>query len=705
MLMATALLISGQMKAVDVASWAELSQAIKDAPTATPTTINVTQGFSSSKTTNDTISNGKEITINLGNNPDLVITCTAANYPFVVDNGKLTITGKGKIECTAYAVIKLLGSSNDVADYSTLLIDENVKLVGKDYCVVLQQAAGTKKGYGIVLDVKGSLYGEDNAIWLLGNIQQKSVNIPIINIYADAEVSCSAGGGSDNTAVSIMGYGICNIEGKVSGAVGVYAKAGEINISGSAEIKSTSTEFTQVKPDGNGITGGAGNAIIIDSKDGYAGDIVVNISDEPTIIGAAGYALYEVNTDAPVNHTEGINISGGNFVGGEKGCVSTTPEVQHEIATNGTITGGNYTGAKTEDEIKSLLSTTEGVIVPVVNEYGETVYVVGEKPEGKVWKNSISEASDNDYVKIEATGSETLTADKVLAYLTIVSDYTVTVPAGKTLSVGEIVLDELAKIVVEAGGKLIVNGTNGIVAFNADNLQLKATAESSAIFMLNPAVKANKNPMATVELVSTSFVNGSEFQNQRIAIPFIGAPENLVSEDGVEVRFMRYNDNTDQWDNLGYLNKSAAHSTGTDLDLASLNAPFADFLITVYNTTPGKKLTFTGNLVGISSEKMAMKANWWNSFGNSYIAKMSIKQLLEKLETEFSGSQENIAIYVQKSIGNNKFEWKPITAAQLIIPTNKQNIDAMETFMIKNDGGAMELDIDYKDLIWTPSQQ
>lgn len=687
-LMAVALLISGQVKAVDVASWAELSQAIKDAPAATPTTINVTAGFSSSKATNDTIGGGKIITINLGDDPDRVITCTNTYYPLVVNNGQLTITGKGKIESTYYAVVKLLGSNNDVADYSTLLVDEDVKLVGSQYCVVLQQAT-KPNGYGIVLDVKGSLYGEKNAIWLLGNIQQKSVNIPIINIYAGAVVSSASTNGKDYTAVSIMGYGKCNIEGKVSGAIGVYAKAGEINISGSAEIKSTSTTYTAVEPDGDGITGGAGNAIIIDSKEGYAGDIVVNIKDEPTISGAAGYALYEVNTDATVNHVDAINISGGNFNGGSAGCLSTTPEVQQEVAQNGTITGGNFTGAKTEDEIKDLLPTTTGVIVPVTDELGNTVYVVGEKPAEKSWVSTIGAATTGDYVKIDATGSESLSGDKVLAYLSISNAYTVTVPSGKTLTVGEVVLNEDAQIVVEAGAKLIVNGTNGMVAFNADNLVLNADDQNMGIFLLSPNVTANMQPYATVYYYAKYARQTAEdrFKFDRMASITVGTPEYRTSFKPTTYGGKSWGTMFDKWDAA----TAAWVGVTLDSDQNPKLVPFVGYRLANRSANGGAQYEFKGQLQGTKSYKMAVKTGW-NYVGNSYTAPMDASKLATALLEQGIPSINLWDAENQRYIDVNATDIKEGIGGDY-------NIKSMQTFIFKSTKD-FELDLDYEETVW-----
>ena len=57
-----------------------------------------------------------------------------------------------------------------------------------------------------------------------------------------------------------------------------------------------------------------------------------------------------------------------------------------------------------------------------------------------------------------------------------------------------------AKIIVEAGGKFLVTGEQGITANLAENLVLKTSSTAQAIFLVNPSVNANKHPQSQVQL-------------------------------------------------------------------------------------------------------------------------------------------------------------------------------------------------------------
>ena len=350
-LMATMLLMGTNVKAVDVENWSELSDALSGSATE----ITLTQNISMPEDGQISITGGKSLVLNLNgfsiaHNPSQasITAKTATSYPILLDGGNLTINGNGTISSTYYAVVKVVGSYYDVANYSVMTVKQGVNMTSEgSYAFVVAQAkvpgttSNSNHGYGIVINFDGTLTAsgdEGTAFWVLGNIKDTEGNIPQIIIGPHAVLT-----GADNgVGYYAGGYAENTIQGSVSGGAGIYAKAGEITIDG-GHITATSTTYSNPTANGNGFSGGMGCAIVSDSHKGYQGEMEIVIKGDATIGTSAteGYAIKEVVTDNNnQTKTESLIIEGGTI----NGDLNTTAELKENIILNGTITGGTYSG-------------------------------------------------------------------------------------------------------------------------------------------------------------------------------------------------------------------------------------------------------------------------------------------------------------------------------------------------------------------------
>lgn len=688
-LMAAALLVGTNVKAVEVVSESDLSTAISEAPAGVLTKITLGDNITLTTDWALYIFGEKNVEIDLnGHN----IT-TAASGPVYINNGQLTFSGSGTVSNTnssAYFVY-IIGSATDVANYSVFNVGEHVNMTcAGSYGIILSQGTSSKPhhAYGIVLNIDGYVQSESGvAIWALGNFQDKTGNVPVINISSTGQLV----GANDEVCLYGGGYAIWNIEGSVQGGTGIYAKGGEYNISGNAHITATATAHEEVVANGNGYTGGLGCAIVSDTKAGYAGGMQITITDNATIETQTpgGYAIEEVVSQGDHSSTESLVIESGTITGN----LSTTAELKENVIVNGTITGGTF-----DSDVTEYLSNVTGVITPVTDESGNTVYVINEKPTADPWKTTIEGASATDYVRMNNAGTVTLSADAQAKYLVMQGNDKIVIPSGKKMTVEEIVMGEDAVIEVVAGGKLIVTGAQGIVSNHASNLILHTVEGNHAIFLMNPAVAANKHPHATVEFITNSWYDGaSAYQWERFGIPTIGALKSISCDQvaGVDVyEEIAVYSNTGGWTSLGYIGGTYS------IDVTQLNQPFAAYNMMAYRaqgeTAPVCKMT--GELVGNEDANLNAEAHW-NLFANSYTAEVDLAAMLNAIEA--AGTSLYPSIYLATPQGNGNYAWnaKEIEDAE----DDNLKLEPMQSFILLNEGAAVVNPLNYGSMVYAPA--
>ena len=664
--------------------YTELANAFSNASYEEKTSIYVTSDLTGTSTL--LVNAGQNIELNISDNH--VISVRNIN----MYGGKLTISGNGTIQASGQ-VINLYGSYEDQADYCVLEIGKGINVNSIDsYGIAFFNSTDPATGgnsinaYGIVITIEGTASGPFGGMSINGNAKQNSGdNLPVVNIKQDAVVSSSSG-----AAIYAAGYAIWNIEGTVQGNRGIYAKAGELNIDGGTIIATADT-YEEPTPYGNGYSGGNGCAIILDSKNGYsAGGMSLEITGDATIQSSeaeGAYALYELKTDAADSKTKVVQIESGTI----NGNINTTAEVKEAVNLAGSITGGTFTDAT----IQEYMTNIEGIITPVYNEEtGTTSYVVSKIDDDAVVVTNVdlNNATEDQIVKLTNAGTTNLTNDVTCKYLAITAAHTVVIPEGKTLNVGEVVLGADAVIDVQAGGKLIVNGEKGIVAFNSSNIVVETSATKPGIVLISPDATSNLHPKATVDYLSGSYKNGSEFVYDFFGHPmYNGQVESITATPtSHNMIFFSWNNETSTYTNLGYLNGTPAVSP------SALNNDFG-FNAVASGNAQNEPMTihFMGHVNGNNNATVSLLANDYTTFSNGYLGEIN-ESALYTAATAW-GVKGN-GVY-SPGVKNGELQWLAYNEYEAL----GMDFAPMKPIMVNNEGEAKDIDINYNTLVYAPA--
>lgn len=284
----------------------------------------------------DSILIDKPVNIDLNGND-----ISSSTSVFVVDGGKLTLSGSGTVMELEpdYGVIRVIGSSLSTAsDYSVVNVDSDVLLKGWAGVFVTHN---NSKSYGVVVDLSGSIEavndingGLGSGIYINGNIKDKN-NYPVINIWDGAKIV------SSGTGIYMAGYSNINIfKAHISGnSSGIGIKSGILNING-AEVVCKGLDKTPTEGDNNGIKD-SGTTIQIESNSGYAGDMEIDISDG-SFISKNSNVIYEYIGKGSNSLVKNINISSGTYISENNSSVfrfsSDFNNIQGRF-----VSGGKYT--------------------------------------------------------------------------------------------------------------------------------------------------------------------------------------------------------------------------------------------------------------------------------------------------------------------------------------------------------------------------
>lgn len=604
-----------------------------------------------------------------------------------ITHGELVLTGEGTYHAKGGGFcIKGSDDVNQIDDYSVLRIGQNITVDAaayEQYGVNITYKSGTKMSQGAKLVVDGTILSQWFAVTVNGTVSHKEGKVPEIYVNATGKLQ-DVGLGDGYCGIYNAGYAKVYVYGQVSGETGIYMKAGELVVGGDAWVYSTSNTYGPANPYDNGVDGSAGSAIVLDSKNGYAGNISITITDNATIEGAGGYAIEETKTDALTSKTDAVVIESGTILGGDQGGLSTTAEIKQDIIDNGTITGGNF-----DTDITDYLGTNN-IITPVTNDDGSVTYVIGTKDPEIPWKNDITTADEGDYVKVLTGENQELTEDVKAEYLVQEGTATITVPKDVTLTVGEIVMSKDARIIVEPGAKLIVEGNKGIVANNMENIVIETSSEKAGVLLLDPDVTSNKTPKATVRFYSKAF--GKSEMVQLFGCPMVQVDKIEISNTDYKAQFDVWRKNA--WDRIGVLN-------GSGLDYSKFDLPFGLYCITSNNPS-GKLLyyDFTGSILGNSQPASLNLGNGYISIANSWTGMMDTEAIIKKLiaiAKEHADLQASIYMYTQTG---TTLTWEGKSLADL----GEEDIKPMEAIMILNEGSGFNSDLlSYQNLVFDPA--
>ena len=522
---------------------------------------------------------------------------------------------------------------------------------------------------------------------------------------------------SNAVAAYASGYGRWRIEGYCGGSTGLYIKSGVVEVH-DAVIESTNTE-THNTPVGqsSGVSAG-GSAVVVESNASYSGNISVVVSGDTKIEGASGYAIEETKTTAPTTEVSGVEIQGGTIVGGDMGAIIITDETKDSTS----VVGGNFEGSiqvkdaddqagttATDVDASTLIPPTSTMHTTEVVIDGKTTVVVSEgvaptTAETKTSWNDIAGFTSGSNAKWTGTGETdgvgTISGLVTLGELQILSataltgagQQKLTITSTGELHVNHLMMNEYAQIVVEAGGKLIVEGEQGILAPSVDNITLKATADSYAQFLFNPAVTSNRHPNATVELISDSYrVSSSDRHNQPFGVPTSSTLTDIYTDrTSNRVAFFRYDYENDGWENIGYLYPE--QPSQTPLNKADLQQPFGYYQMLCTSSTVGTKVTMKGDLVGNVNHNNNYLAHFYMGFANSYTADIDLMTILPTIP----GANKAVYIYLKDEQGD--YYWT--SNSSVVHETTK--IAPMQAFIILNRGLETSSTLNYKDMVWDP---
>lgn len=257
---------------------------------------------------NDSIKIDKQVNINLNGNE-----ISAPSSSFFVEGGTLNITGKGLIKELKpnYGAIRVMGKNSDTnSNYSVVNIGKDVTLQGWSGIFVTHT---NNKSHGVSVKIDGTIKAISDingdtgiGVYINGNIKHEESH-PKIEITDNAKIY------SNGTGIYIAGYSTLNIknayiEGEESG---LSIKSGKLNING-ATVVCTGEDTTPTEGYNNGVKS-SGTSIQIESNEGYAGNMEINIQ-KGKFVSKNSSVIYEYIGKGSTTQVKSINIEGGTFI-------------------------------------------------------------------------------------------------------------------------------------------------------------------------------------------------------------------------------------------------------------------------------------------------------------------------------------------------------------------------------------------------------
>ena len=546
--------------------------------------------------------NGHTLTIGSATIQDKSVTIASGSWTF----------RNGTIKCTAPEKSGVFLYNPNGAASITIEQDVNIECTGDGYLFAfLPNSRNSNKCDNAILNFAGTA---KCPIFATVNGQiPVSDKCPVITIKKTANISCSSMG------IYAAGYAIWNIQGKMeSQTTGIYSKAGIVNVDGGTII--AHGQYHKPEAQGSGAIS-TGDAIIMDSKAGYTGNMQLNIKGNAHIESENGYAIHEAWTDEVASKAQSLTIESGVFIGGKDNtAVHLSNEFRQYVTESASIKGGvfnsNVANAMT-GIVPTNYATTEALYYN-----GKTMYVVHPAAEAALNINSNNGLNADKAIAV-STLTNVENAQTKAHYVEVTSENTLTVGKGKTLTIGEggLVVAEQAKVIVEVGGTLKV-GQNGVIAPKVENILVKANAEGAGEFLVAPEVTFNPKPYGTVELYTEvgKKADGT-YQWQRF-----GSPVEVVNELGnnksdVKTAIYKWDNSLGDWASLG----------------GKIDAilPFAGFAITNNQTTISPvTYSFLGQMVGNADSKINLDAKGYHYLANSYTGYVHTYTMLKSVMNE-----------------------------------------------------------------------
>jgi len=221
--------------------------------------------------------------------------------------------------------------------YSVVNIDEEVTLEGWSGIFITHE---NSKSYGVEVNFAGKINsvndtngGTGIGIYVNGKIKDQEKH-PVVNIKDGARIK-STGNGLYIAGYSTFNIGDAYIEGEESG-IGI--KSGILNIDG-ATVVSNGEDKTPTEGYNNGIKA-SGTAIQIESNNGYAGKVQLNISNG-NFKSKNSHVIYEYIGKGNNSLIYSMSFSNGTFISESNKDVFSFSQSFKDIH-SGFISGGKY---------------------------------------------------------------------------------------------------------------------------------------------------------------------------------------------------------------------------------------------------------------------------------------------------------------------------------------------------------------------------
>ena len=283
----------------------------------------------------------KTVNINLNGNE-----IVAPEKVFQVKGGFLDLSGSGTIRESnpKYGAVMLVGSTSVTDDkYSSVHVGKDVTLEGWSGIFISHE---NSKSYGVSVYLDGKINAIDDVdgdtgigVYVNGNIKDKEAH-PVVNISDGAQIN-STGVGLYIAGYSTFYIGKANITGVESG-IGI--KSGILNING-ANVTATGLDKTPTGGYNNGIKA-SGTAIQIESNNGYAGGIQIDISNGK-FVSKNSHVIYEYIGRGDSSLIYSMSFSNGTFTSQAEKDVFSFSDSFKGIH-SGFISGGKYSSNPSE---------------------------------------------------------------------------------------------------------------------------------------------------------------------------------------------------------------------------------------------------------------------------------------------------------------------------------------------------------------------
>ncbi len=519
-----------------------------------------------------------------------------------VENSSLEIFSSkenAKIESSTTGVVFwVYGSTESSAEkYSVLTIGENVTVNAKSgYGIVVEQSGSSNKSYGVEVHVDGNVNAEAWALDVSGNVKASTGNVP--QIFVSGALKSTGA-----PAAYAGGYANWHFNGaEIEGTEGIYAKSGRISVVGGS-VKATGAFVKDVVADCNGQKD-AGDAIFMETNSCYAGGVFVEVLGDSKIESTNGYAIREAITKGTTSTATGISITGENtMLAGAEGSVQMTDDFKdamidgssstYEWVLNG-ISGGVYS------ELPSVVA--DGYVPQEVEISGKTYYKVVPKPE-----EPVAPASQTTYI---INDSEWNYAVELTNSAAIVVKTGATFKI-KGLNVNRADANDVSKVTVEPGGKLIV-GSNGIQTNSADALLLQSDASHGMGMLLYDGSTTATSPYGTAELyLFSKKIADDNYIWQHFGIPTVATPS---IEKNVTI-------SVNKWD----VKKGWIWDGGSSV----LTDAWTGFNIATNHEEAGSIVKFGGQLIGNGDATLVLDKYGYNALANSYTAPVNLKSVID----------------------------------------------------------------------------